>query len=345
GSRACGRTGHAGGARERARRPHRGRRPRGGRCGRERAGCAREAGPSHGCGERTGARSVRDFDRGGGGRQGGAAGSAGADGPGAGGGPFAPCARARARGGPARATAAPSREADPARAAQGRAARRRGRTAGSIRAMRHALLGLILVGALSGAGGLAHAQGKGRSRSEREAQALYQKGLKAYNLADYDKAIEAFKAAYELSEAPRLLYNIAQAYRLKGDCPQALRFYKTFLREQPTASNRSSVEGLVAEMEKCAQAPAPKPPLTPAPTVEPKPEPVPMPVTPAPPPPSAPAPAVAPSAPAPIESPPAARPPMEPPHESDRGHTTRVVGLVTAGRGGALVGAPVYFRA
>ncbi|HJZ88756.1 MAG TPA: hypothetical protein VKN99_26475 [Polyangia bacterium] len=211
--------------------------------------------------------------------------------------------------------------------------------------MRHALLGLILVGALSGAGGLAHAQGKGRSRSEREAQALYQKGLKAYNLADYDKAIEAFKAAYELSEAPRLLYNIAQAYRLKGDCPQALRFYKTFLREQPTASNRSSVEGLVAEMEKCAQAPAPKPPLTPAPTVEPKPEPVPMPVTPAPPPPSAPAPAVAPSAPAPIESPPAARPPMEPPHESDRGHTTRVVGLVTAGVGVALMGTAVYFGA
>lgn len=54
-----------------------------------------------------------------------------------------------------------------------------------------------------------------------------------YNLGEFDKAIEAFRKAFELEKddalKPIYLYNIAQAYRQAGDCDNAVFFYKRFL--------------------------------------------------------------------------------------------------------------------
>src|SRR5688572_23436108 len=74
---------------------------------------------------------------------------------------------------------------------------------------------------------------------EREARELYERGVKLYDIADYDAAIEDFKASYKISSAPLLLYNVAQAYRLKGDCRQALQFYKNYLRNDPSGPQAS----------------------------------------------------------------------------------------------------------
>ena len=60
-----------------------------------------------------------------------------------------------------------------------------------------------------------------------EARALYDKAIAHYDLAEYEAAIGEFKQAYELSHEAALLFNIAQAYRLKKDWAQALHFYKT----------------------------------------------------------------------------------------------------------------------
>ncbi|HET9989953.1 MAG TPA: hypothetical protein VFQ65_15590, partial [Kofleriaceae bacterium] len=54
------------------------------------------------------------------------------------------------------------------------------------------------------------------------AKQLYDEGLRHYNVAEYPAAIVAWKQAYVLSKKPILLFNIAQAYRLAGDCKQAL---------------------------------------------------------------------------------------------------------------------------
>ncbi|MFH0900443.1 MAG: hypothetical protein V2A73_07420, partial [Pseudomonadota bacterium] len=86
----------------------------------------------------------------------------------------------------------------------------------------------------------------------REARIHYQKGQSKYDLAEYESAIVEFKKAYELSDAPGLLFNIAQAHRRNGDCKQALRFYKNYLRRQPDAPNREEVEKLIADMEACS---------------------------------------------------------------------------------------------
>ncbi len=45
-----------------------------------------------------------------------------------------------------------------------------------------------------------------------EAQRLFDRGSDAYNLGNFEAAIESFERAYELTQANALLYNIAQAY-------------------------------------------------------------------------------------------------------------------------------------
>jgi tetratricopeptide (TPR) repeat protein len=118
---------------------------------------------------------------------------------------------------------------------------------------------------------------------ESHARELYEEALKQYNLGDYDRAIEGFKQAYLATEAPELLFNIAQAYRLKGpgNCGSALQFYRTYLRLDPKTGKRKSIEGTIAEMERCAAhetpAPADEPP---APAAAPAPAPSPAPATP-----------------------------------------------------------------
>lgn len=82
-----------------------------------------------------------------------------------------------------------------------------------------------------------------------EAKVLYDKGNTHYNLGEYDQAVAAFKKAYEISQAPGLLFNIAQSYRLKKDYEQASHFYTTYLRLKPDAANRPDVEARIAEME------------------------------------------------------------------------------------------------
>jgi tetratricopeptide (TPR) repeat protein len=117
-------------------------------------------------------------------------------------------------------------------------------------------------------------------------RALYEEGVKSYNLGRYDAAISAFEKAYELSNASSLLFNIAQAYRQKGpgSCGQARRFYQAYLRERPAAPDRALVEKWIEELGPCTQAesaaqksslgaanPAPPPPPSPRQIIEPPP--------------------------------------------------------------------------
>ncbi len=96
---------------------------------------------------------------------------------------------------------------------------------------------------------------------ERKAKSLYEQGNTHYDLAEYDKAIELFKEAYALTRRPTLLYNIAQAYRLKGDCQQALAVYKNYLRVDPSSPFRVKVESRIVEMETCTKDPGRQKPV------------------------------------------------------------------------------------
>jgi tetratricopeptide (TPR) repeat protein len=84
------------------------------------------------------------------------------------------------------------------------------------------------------------------------AKALYVDGKRYYDTGDYSHAIESWKSAYVASAAPMLLFNIAQAYRLSGDCPMALKIYASYEREAVTISNRDE---LAVAKSRCVREP------------------------------------------------------------------------------------------
>ncbi len=152
-----------------------------------------------------------------------------------------------------------------------------------------------------------------------DAKARYMSGQSHYNLNEFSEALQDFKEAYRLHPDPAFLFNIAQCERQLGEFDEAIKFYRSYLRNKPDASNAREVQRKIDELKGLSEAKrkskegAPQsviPPTTmaPPPPVEPSPPPVaaPAPVVPlapppAPSPPSAPAPAPetpAPSAPA-----------------------------------------------
>jgi tetratricopeptide (TPR) repeat protein len=114
------------------------------------------------------------------------------------------------------------------------------------------------------------------SAAAEDATAFEASGTKHFQLAEYDAAIKDFKEAFRISDAPGYLYNIAQAYRLKGDCRSAATFYKNYLRRTPDAANAAQVRARVTEMDACAakQPPDPVPTTTEPPPVTTEPPPV-----------------------------------------------------------------------
>jgi Tetratricopeptide repeat len=139
------------------------------------------------------------------------------------------------------------------------------------------------------------------------AKELFQQGTTLFNLGEFDKAIEAWQEGYKAKADPGFLYNIGQAYRLKGDATKAIFFYKGYLRNSPKAANRAEIEAKIAALQKEASEPKPAPaPATP-PSV------APPPVASPPPAPLSPAPGPTPVAPPPVAAPPLAGPPAEAP--------------------------------
>jgi len=82
-----------------------------------------------------------------------------------------------------------------------------------------------------------------------EAKDHYDRGMSHYELGEFSAAVEEFKAAYALSQAPGLLFNLAQASRLGKDYEQSLHFYRAYLRARPDAANRDDVEKRISELE------------------------------------------------------------------------------------------------
>jgi tetratricopeptide (TPR) repeat protein len=78
----------------------------------------------------------------------------------------------------------------------------------------------------------------------------YNEGTKAYDLQHYAEAAREYEAAYQIKDAPALLFNIGQAYRLGGDPAKAIGAYRSFLRRLPNSPNRNEVQGLIEDLRK-----------------------------------------------------------------------------------------------
>jgi tetratricopeptide (TPR) repeat protein len=96
---------------------------------------------------------------------------------------------------------------------------------------------------------------------------LFGKALLHYDTHEYDEAIDLFRKLYERTRAPALLFNLAQAYRLEGDCLRAVDHYHEFIRRDPTSPDVARAKAKLAELEPCkskvlqsAAVPAAEPP-------------------------------------------------------------------------------------
>jgi hypothetical protein len=91
------------------------------------------------------------------------------------------------------------------------------------------------------------------------AEELYDQGQAAYNNAAYATAIAKWTQAYKLSGAHDLLFNIAQAHRLDGDCIHALSMYKRFVEADRKSEQRALADGFITELEpKCGASTRPR---------------------------------------------------------------------------------------
>jgi hypothetical protein len=141
---------------------------------------------------------------------------------------------------------------------------------------------------------------------KQEAKARYTSGQSHYNLNEFKAALDEFKEAYRLYPDPVFLFNVAQCERQLGDFDEAIKFYRSYLRNKPKAPNRAEVLRRIDEMQAAANAskssgtppardevppktagdsvatdpppvvattPATPPPPTPTPTAAPEPEP------------------------------------------------------------------------
>lgn len=87
-----------------------------------------------------------------------------------------------------------------------------------------------------------------------EAARLYDEGRRYFNVGEYDPAIEKLKAAYLIAPLPELLYDLGQAFRLKGDCAEALSLYRRYLATSPPASRAARTTARMADMQECVAA-------------------------------------------------------------------------------------------
>ena len=104
----------------------------------------------------------------------------------------------------------------------------------------------ILAAALLAAPPLASAE-----RIPAKARKLAEHGREMHKRARYDRAITAFKEAYVIAPSPALLFNIAQAYRLQGNCEDAVLMYRRYLATGPDPGARNVAETHLATVERC----------------------------------------------------------------------------------------------
>ncbi len=99
----------------------------------------------------------------------------------------------------------------------------------------------VLVAALMAASSLGlerAAHGAPSAETKAEAKRHFEQGKRFQDLGKLDDAIRAYQAAYDLVPLPQLLFNLGQAYRLKGDMRKALDAYEKFLVATPEGPGR-----------------------------------------------------------------------------------------------------------
>jgi tetratricopeptide (TPR) repeat protein len=94
-----------------------------------------------------------------------------------------------------------------------------------------------------------------------EARAAFEAGQIAYGAGRFAEALSYFERAYELTEEPDLLYNVATVHdRLRHD-EEALAAYRAYLEARPDAPDRPNIEARIRVLEEAIAADEQAPPV------------------------------------------------------------------------------------
>jgi hypothetical protein len=83
-----------------------------------------------------------------------------------------------------------------------------------------------------------------------KAKEAFMTGQRFYKEARYADAIAKFEEAYAIKPSPVLFYNIGRCHEQLGDVPKALRAYRDYLRMQPDAKDKDTVNDAIANLER-----------------------------------------------------------------------------------------------
>ncbi len=110
----------------------------------------------------------------------------------------------------------------------------------------------------------------------RDADAHAARGKQLFAAQRWDAAIAEYQAAYDLDGKPTRLFNMAQAYRLKGDHPRALELYRRYVALDPGGRGAPDARIRISELETALgnpPSPSPSPSSAPYPSPSPSSEP------------------------------------------------------------------------
>ncbi len=101
---------------------------------------------------------------------------------------------------------------------------------------------------------LGMAQDAATSADDEEARALYEAGERAFSAGSFERALEHFQHAYELSHRATLLYNIGLTNdRMRRD-DEAIAAFDAFLASEPEEELAASVRARIAAIREAAAA-------------------------------------------------------------------------------------------
>jgi len=80
-----------------------------------------------------------------------------------------------------------------------------------------------------------------------EAKVEVERAEVQYKLGRFDEALEGYSRAYELVNAPGLLFNIGQCHRNLKSYERAIFFFQEYLREETRPERRTLANELIAE--------------------------------------------------------------------------------------------------
>ncbi len=130
--------------------------------------------------------------------------------------------------------------------------------------MLRTLLAIALLGCLVPVAGAQNEADGALSEQDRHARELFLLGDDLYAQGRYEEALAAFEEAYELSQRPLLLFNIANAQERSGRWEEAMASLRAYLPHADEAE-RARIESRIASLERrvarlrAEEPPAPAP--------------------------------------------------------------------------------------